>query len=601
MRCAAACPSASRPGARHTNADLVAGRDRLRVHGTLHEHTGHGLAEMAAHLHTTVEGRLDVHAASEWENLTMTYGALDALATQAMQLPPATGAPPAAVPSTTMPPIEELHLSDPPHPIVPRLDLAFPEPAGGLVHATDIPGPPPASSLPGPSVSEATGAEAGGLGRGRIDSPATASGATPAHPAASETIVTPTLAGTPPFWLQPFEPVPAPGTVPFDVGPHHAGETAQPSGPGRGRLDPPATASGATAAHPAATETIVTPTLAGTSSFWLQPFEPVPTPGPVPFAAGPHHAGQAAQPSGLGRGRLDPLATASGATPASGTAPAPGAPLHVPFPVDDEFNVERALLTGRLPTGFNARHLIGEARMFKQFGIDEVLAAGRLPMQTIDRLIEGLRAADPGNRNAQYIAFLGSLKESIERALRAAYPERADPQRLEYVRKLLRQRGDHVPPHAASAAVPADFEVAEIARLPGTGEGASLPAPLPLPEAPGRAGAGAGPGFDRAAVGADRPRFARRVEIVRRYRWRDELSDAQRALVMGQDRAFGWSNARWRRVLTDLDRLYAVARFNISAAAEIRDIDWYGIEEMIRVIDALPDTAAYGDEFYPHG
>ena len=52
-------------GRSQTNADLVAGRDRVRVHATLHEHTGHGLAEVAAHLHTTVDGTLDVHAASE--------------------------------------------------------------------------------------------------------------------------------------------------------------------------------------------------------------------------------------------------------------------------------------------------------------------------------------------------------------------------------------------------------------------------------------------------------------------------------------------------------------------------------------------------------
>ena len=52
-------------GRSQTNADLVAGRDRVRVHGTLHEHTGHGLAEQAANLHTTVDGTLDVHAASE--------------------------------------------------------------------------------------------------------------------------------------------------------------------------------------------------------------------------------------------------------------------------------------------------------------------------------------------------------------------------------------------------------------------------------------------------------------------------------------------------------------------------------------------------------
>ena len=38
---------------------------RVRVHGSLHEHTGHGLAEQGAHLHTTVDGTLDVHAGNE--------------------------------------------------------------------------------------------------------------------------------------------------------------------------------------------------------------------------------------------------------------------------------------------------------------------------------------------------------------------------------------------------------------------------------------------------------------------------------------------------------------------------------------------------------
>ena len=52
-------------GRSQTNADLVAGRDRVRVQGTLHEHTGHGFAEQAAHLHITADGRLDVHAGNE--------------------------------------------------------------------------------------------------------------------------------------------------------------------------------------------------------------------------------------------------------------------------------------------------------------------------------------------------------------------------------------------------------------------------------------------------------------------------------------------------------------------------------------------------------
>ena len=50
-------------GRSEANADRVAGR--VCVHGTLHENTGHGLAEQAAHLHITVDGTLDVHAASE--------------------------------------------------------------------------------------------------------------------------------------------------------------------------------------------------------------------------------------------------------------------------------------------------------------------------------------------------------------------------------------------------------------------------------------------------------------------------------------------------------------------------------------------------------
>ena len=49
-------------GRSHTNADLVAGRDRVRVHGALHEHTATALAEVAAHIHTTVDDVLGVHA-----------------------------------------------------------------------------------------------------------------------------------------------------------------------------------------------------------------------------------------------------------------------------------------------------------------------------------------------------------------------------------------------------------------------------------------------------------------------------------------------------------------------------------------------------------
>ena len=52
-------------GRSEDNSDVVAGRDRVRVQGTLHEHTGHGLGEQVAHLDTTVDGRLDVHTGNE--------------------------------------------------------------------------------------------------------------------------------------------------------------------------------------------------------------------------------------------------------------------------------------------------------------------------------------------------------------------------------------------------------------------------------------------------------------------------------------------------------------------------------------------------------
>ena len=45
-----------------TGADIVAGRDRVRVHGRLREHTGGELAAMVAHLDTSVGGSLEVHA-----------------------------------------------------------------------------------------------------------------------------------------------------------------------------------------------------------------------------------------------------------------------------------------------------------------------------------------------------------------------------------------------------------------------------------------------------------------------------------------------------------------------------------------------------------
>ena len=218
--------------------------------------------------------------------------------TLAWQRPPVTGGSPVTVASPSVALAGRFDIPGPAHHIAPEVTLAFPEPSAGLDHAMDVSGPLPASGLPGPSL-----AEAGDLGRARLDQPATTAG----QPTTTEAIVTPAPAGPSSFWLQPVDPWPAPGTVPFNSGLHHAGEAAQPGGPKRARLDPPATVT--TAAQPLATEAIVTPALAGMSSLWQQPANPLPA-GAVPFDSGLHHAGEAAQPPPV-------------AATASSTAPVP--------------------------------------------------------------------------------------------------------------------------------------------------------------------------------------------------------------------------------------------------------------------------------------
>ena len=141
-------------------------------------------------------------------DLTRKYGALDALSTRTMQVPPVTGTPLVAARSTTVPPVERSHVCVPAHPIIRADNPAFLESAGGLVHTTGVPGPPPASGLPEPSLAAASGAAADDIGRGWLDPPATVSGTTAAQPVAIETIVTPSLGETSSFWLQPADPWP---------------------------------------------------------------------------------------------------------------------------------------------------------------------------------------------------------------------------------------------------------------------------------------------------------------------------------------------------------------------------------------------------------
>ena len=526
--------------------------------------------------------------AEKLDMLARRYGALDALSTQVIEaieakqllsprVGPTTSAalpvtvrPPATIPSMTVPPPGQLGIPVLERRIDPEIDPTFSELAGELVHATGVPGPPPASGLPGPSLFETAGAQAGDLGRARLDPPATVSGTTAAEPVAIETAVTPSLAGTSSFWLQPANPMLALGSVPVDSDLHRAGETVQP-----------------------------------------------------------------------------PLVTAASGS----TAPAlsPGAAFLTPSWADDNLLVERLLLAGRSPPKFDAAPFVADIDMYTafglaEFGLAEELTAGRLPFQAIDALIAAYRETDAGGGNTAYIEYLLSLKESISRALLDAYPERADPQWLIQVRGWLGLSGEPVAPSAASATDWSMLEGSGIIQLLGTGEGASHPAPLPPPSAAGRAGEGVGapppaadpwgirppgmggephpvafdpssappdpgsqvvytetmrppplstgappewqgagtPGFDRAASGAVDLPFSHREANARRFGTEDALPGTALTPRTGGTDTFGWSDTRPPDLFADPDLLNAVIQ---SAAAGRGGVDWHAIEVLERFLD----------------
>ena len=431
---------------------------------------------------------IDQVAAGELDRLTTKYAALDP-ATRVMQLwqssvvpttssaQPITVESPVAVPSATVPLTGRLDIPGSPHPIVLDVTPAFVEPAGGLVHATGVPGPPPASGLPEPSLAEAAGTDAGDLERWWLDQPASAPGTTAVHPVAAEAIVTPSLGETSSFWLQPVEPVPAPGTVPFDSGLLHAGETVQPP----------------------------------------------------------------------------PLTTAPSST-------APGALYHVPSWVEDDFAVERALIAGNLPPGFDASPLIVEA-------------ASATGLPEIDRLLEATEGishpAPPQPPSAP-----GRIGVGI-----GAPPPAADLGRI-------RPLGMSGEPH------PAAFD--PWSAPPGPSSQARHTETIPTPvlstgAPPGWQGAET-PGFGRLATDSVELPFSQREAIVHRFQFDDAVLEAELTLRTGGADALGWSATRWREVLDDLLRLNDIARLDPAAAAAMADIDWSALEALMPILDVPPPS-----------
>ena len=290
----------------------------------------------------------------------------------------------------------------------------------------------------------------------------------------------------------------------------------------------------------------------------LQPASPAPEPGCVPIAS--------RTPAGDGAGQ--PLPGMTTPTPTSAVS---AAPMLVPPWVEDDFAVERALIAGELPPGFDASALIHEAGTFEQFGLGAALAGGRLPMQTIDALLEGYEATDGGGANALFIDYLRSLKENIERALNHAYPGRADRQWLDRVRLLQRCREGLTAPER-----------------PGGEAVAVPPVADPFSESPGPSSRFMPARAAGTAVAPARERLpAQRQAIVERFRSGDALAEARANLVYGGAEALGLSEEATRGLLEDLEALH---RFDGQNPEALADLDWTGIRALVAVLDFVPPS-----------
>ena len=248
-------------------------------------------------------------------------------------------------------------------------------------------------------------------------------------------------------------------------------------------------------------------------------------------------------------------------------------------------------------------------------GLAEQLIAGHLPIRTIEDLIDGYRAAGEGGRKTAYIEYLHSLKESIDRALRDAYPGRIGPHWIDQMRSLdlVLRRGERAAPSApsdpgrtgAGAGAPPPTADPWRNRPPGM-SGAPPPAdfaPWSAPPDPSRrvvstgtmrtpvmpAGAPPGwqsdetPGFGRAASSAVELPFSRRQEIARWLITDDSILHAEFAIRIGV--LNGWTAARRERVFGDLLSLFLETALMDPAAAAAKDLDWSGIDALIRILD----------------
>ena len=250
----------------------------------------------------------------------------------------------------------------------------------------------------------------------------------------------------------------------------------------------------------------------------------------------------------------------------------------------DAYAVERELIAGRLPRGFDASWLIADARTFEQFEVVADLESGLLPTRTIDQLLVRYQAAGGGDRYAADIQNLHAMKWFLDRALTSRFGNRVDPFWLAEVEDALSPR-----------------------RLPTVPLGAEPPAGSPAPGPSGMvAGAsegrqtGATPDFERLAWRAGEFPLSYRESLVRwvmtseilQEMTHDELIRHYEAGISAGRVSSSAPSARSaqsvHRLPSEVGRLFAAGKTSPSAAASLEDIDWGGIDTLRQLVDPPP-------------
>ena len=455
---------------------------------------------------------------------------------------------------------------------------------------------------------------------------------------------------------------------------------------GRGMLDQPVVGPGGEA-HPGTAaprsgdaQAMATPELGAESTFRLRPVDPVPAPGTVRFDAGLERAGR--QPQHSGEAAIGGTAVHSRFVPEPYDMPDPRDLTGIVSGAEDvfeeyAFDVERALIAGRVPPGFYWLRTILMSLIRKLDPSPEIessFRSGLLPTRAIDSIIERLRAVEGGRGHIQRIQQLEAMQGTIDRVLTHAYGYRADAHWLATVDRFLKSgsaaqavgvesvsvpsRGEDIagaartslqPMRVESAAAPGPTEwgAGELSpgawsppedpwgrpwSLDGSSAGELSPGALSPAQGPWSprlrvrfgevevvrfdatqpvSGLGAGgrgvavgptarwqaaetPGFGRLASVSAELAFSHREGIVRRLMAGEAVSAAPRAeLIRRYEQAISAGTIaspapRSRTadaLFEELGRLFTVARESPASAAQ-EDIDWAGIELMLRLLDA---------------